>query len=253
MLPELTPDEKSRYLRNIKIPEIGEVGQRKLKGASVLIIGVGGLGSASAIYLAAAGIGRIGLMDYDKVEITNLNRQIIYDTPHLGMLKVDSAKRRLENLNPEVMIEIFPRLLAIESADDVIRNYPIVVDGTDNFASRYLINEVCVRLSKPYVYGAIYQFSGQTSVFDANRGPCFQCVYRELPPPEFITANQGIGVIGTLPGTIATIQSVEVIKLILGIGSTLIGRLLIYDALEMKFTEVAIKKDEQCPICRKFI
>ena len=250
MLPELTSIEKSRYARNIKIPEIGEKGQRKLKDASVLIIGVGGLGSASALYLAAAGLGRIGLLDYDRVEITNLNRQIIHDTPMLGKFKVDSAKQRLESLNPHIQVEIFPQLLEKESADEVVSQYSIVVDGTDNFAARYLINEVCVRLARKYVYGAIYQFSGQVSVFDASKGPCFQCVFKKLPPPEFITAYQGIGVIGALPGTIATIQAVEVIKLVLGIGNTLIGRLLLYDALEMKFGEVAIQKDPQCPVCK---
>jgi molybdopterin/thiamine biosynthesis adenylyltransferase len=251
MSAELSKDELIRYARNIKIPSIGEAGQRKLKAASVLIVGAGGLGSASALYLAAAGIGRLGLVDDDRVDLSNLNRQIIHDSTRIGMLKVESAQKRLADLNPEVKVDIYPWRFSQQNADEIIQPYSIIIDGTDNFETRYQINRACVENQKPYVYGAVFQFSGQVSVFDAMIGPCFQCVFHELPPPEVIIANKYPGVIGALPGTIATIQSLEVIKLILGIGKPLIGRLLLVDELDMKFNEIIAKKDPNCPVCKK--
>ena len=251
MSAKLSQDELIRYARNIKIPSIGEAGQRKLKAASVLIVGVGGLGSASALYLAAAGIGRLGLVDDDSVELSNLNRQVIHDSTRIGMPKVDSAQQRLADLNPGVKVDIYPWRFSQQNASEIINQYSIIVDGADNFETRYQINRVCVENQKPYVYGAIFHFSGQVSVFDAKIGPCFQCVFHELPPPEVIAANKGPGVIGALPGTIATIQTVEVIKLILGIGKSLIGRLLLVDELDMKFNEILAKKDPNCPVCKK--
>jgi molybdopterin/thiamine biosynthesis adenylyltransferase len=247
----LSHDELIRYARNIKIPSVGEAGQEKLKASSVLIIGVGGLGSASALYLAAAGIGRLGLVDDDCVELSNLNRQVIHDSTRIGMQKVESAQKRLTDLNPEVKTDIYPRRFSQQNAAEIINQYSIIVDGTDNFETRYQINKICVENRKPYVYGAVFQFSGQVSVFDAKNGPCFQCVFHEIPPNEVIAANKGPGVIGALPGTIATIQSVEVVKLILGIGKPLIGRLLLVDELDMKFNEIIVKKDPNCPICKK--
>jgi molybdopterin/thiamine biosynthesis adenylyltransferase len=251
MVAKLSQDELIRYARNIKIPSIGEAGQRKLKAASVLIVGVGGLGSASALYLAAAGVGRLGLVDDDRVELSNLNRQIIHDSTRIGMPKVESAQKRLVDLNPEVKVDLFPQRFSQQNANEIVNQYSIIVDGTDNFETRYLLNKVCVEYKKPYVYGAVFQFSGQASVFNATAGPCFQCVFHDLPPIEVIAANKGPGVIGALPGTIATIQTVEVIKLILEIGIPLIGRLLILDELDMKFNEIIVKKDPNCLICKK--
>jgi len=251
MYPLLADDEKTRYARNIKIPQVGEVGQRKLKAASVLIIGLGGLGSASALYLAAAGVGHISLMDYDQVELHNLNRQIIHDTTRLGMLKVDSAFNRLKDLNPNIKIDKYANKLTTSSGGDIITKFPIIIDGTDNFETRYIINDLCVRNRKVYIYGAVFQFSGQVSVFDAAQGPCFRCIFPKLPPEEVINANRGVGVMGTLPGTIATLQAIEAIKIILGIGSPLIGRLLLYDALDMEFREVLVKKNNKCPVCKR--
>jgi molybdopterin/thiamine biosynthesis adenylyltransferase len=251
MSAKLSQDELIRYARNIKIPSIGEAGQGMLKAASVLIVGVGGLGSTSALYLAAAGIGRLGLVDNDRVELSNLNRQIIHDSTRIGMPKVESAQKHLNDLNPEVTIDIYHRRLSQENAAEIINQYSIIVDGTDNFETRYQINKICVENKKPYVYGAVFHFSGQVSVFDAKNGPCFQCVFHELPPPEVIAANKGPGVIGALPGTIATFQTVEVVKIILGIGKPLIGRLLLVDELDMKFNEVIVKKDPNCPVCKK--
>jgi len=246
----LTDDEKERYERNIKIPQVGEGGQCKLKNASVLIIGLGGLGSASALYLAAAGVGHIGLMDYDFVELHNLNRQIIHNTTRLGMSKVESAYRNLRELNPLIEINKYPIALSKEQGEDIIKNYQIILDGTDNFETRYLINVLCVKFCKVYIYGAVFQFSGQVSVFDSTKGPCFQCVFPNKPPQEVINANRGVGVMGPLPGTIATIQAIEAIKIILEQDSALIGNLLLYDALDMVFNKVQIKKNNQCPVCK---
>jgi len=245
----LSQEEITLYSRNIKIPEIGMGGQQKLKEASVLIIGLGGLGSASALYLVAAGIGNLGLVDFDRVELSNLNRQVIHDMNAVNKAKVESARERLINLNPNIQVDIYPKLISKSEGEDIINKYPIIVDGTDNFETRYLINAICVKHQKTYVYGAVFQFSGQASIFDARRGPCFYCVFEKMPPKEIVDANRNVGVIGSLPGTIGTIQSVEVIKLILGIGKPLVGRLLLYDALDMNFTEVIVKKSPHCPVC----
>lgn len=247
----LSADEKIRYSRNIKIPQVGEEGQNRLKSASVLIIGLGGLGSASALYLAAAGVGHIGLMDYDYVEMSNLNRQIIHDETRLGKLKVNSAYKRLRNFNPNLKIEKYSDKLTINSGEEIVTHFPIVIDGTDNFETRYIINDLCVKHQRVYIYGAVYQFSGQLSVFNAMQGPCFRCVFPEYPPEEVRMANQGVGVMGALAGTIGTLQAMEAIKIILGLGSPLIGRLLLYDALEMEFHKVSVEKNEKCRVCNK--
>ena len=251
MNKELSPEDLICYERNIKIPFIGKEGQKKLKNASVLIIGVGGLGSASGFYLASAGIGRIGLVDNDVVELSNLNRQILHAHQRLGMLKVESARNILRGLNPELEVDVYPLLFEQKFAEEILPKYDVVVDGTDNFETRYLINKVCVQYNKPYVYGAVFQFSGQVSVFHANRGPCFQCVFHQMPPQPVIDANRKPGVIGALPGIIGTIQTVEAIKLFLGIGEPLIGRLLVVDGMEMDFSEIKIEKDSKCPVCKK--
>ena len=245
----LSREEITLYSRNIKIPEIGIQGQQKLKAASVLIIGLGGLGSASALYLAAAGVGNLGLVDFDRVELSNLNRQVIHDMNALGKMKVESARERLVNLNPNIQVDIYPQLISESEGEDILKKYPIIVDGTDNFETRYLINVICVKHQNTYVYGAVFQFSGQVSVFDARRGPCFYCVFEKMPTQDVVEANRNVGVIGSLPGTIGTIQSIEVIKLLLGIGTPLVGRLLLYDALDMHFAEVMLKKSPKCPVC----
>lgn len=247
----LSQQELIRYARNIKIPAIGETGQQKLKNASALIIGAGGLGSASGFYLAAAGIGRIGMVDNDVVELSNLNRQIIHSSKRIGTQKVESAKTSLMELNPELKVDVYPIVFNKLSGGEIIQQYNIIIDGTDNFETRYLINHLCVQYHKPFVYGAVFQFSGQASVFNADIGPCFQCVFHQLPPPEVIAANRQPGVIGALPGIIGSIQAVETIKIILGIGQPLIGRLLVIDGLDMKFSEIVINKDLKCPICKR--
>ncbi len=216
-----------------------------------MIIGVGGLGSASGYYLASAGIGRLGLVDNDVVELSNLNRQILHAHQRLGMLKVDSAKNILRELNPDLEVDVYPLLFEQKSAEEILQKYDMVVDGTDNFETRYLINRLCVQYDKPYIYGAVFQFSGQVSVFHASRGPCFQCVFHQMPPQQVIEANRKPGVIGALPGIIGTIQAVEAIKLILGIGEPLVGRLLVVDGMEMDFSKIKIAKDPKCPICKK--
>lgn len=251
MNKELSAEELIRYERNIKIPVIGEEGQKKLKNASALIIGVGGLGSASGFYLASAGIGRLGLVDNDVIELSNLNRQILHAHQRLGMKKVESAKKVLLDMNPDLEVDVYPLLFEQEIAEEILQKYDMVVDGTDNFETRYLINRFCVKYNKPYVYGAVFQFSGQVSVFHASRGPCFQCVFHQMPPQQVIEANRKPGVIGALPGIIGTIQAVEAIKLILGVGELLVGRLLVVDGMEMNFSEIKIAKDSKCPICKK--
>lgn len=251
MNKQLSPEDLIRYERNIKIPFIGEEGQKKLKNASVLIVGVGGLGSASAYYLAAAGIGRLGLVDNDVIELSNLNRQILHAHQRLGMLKVESAKNVLREMNPDLEVDVYPLLFEERSAEGIIQKYDLVVDGTDNFETRYLINQLCVKYEKPYVYGAVFHFSGQVSVFHASQGPCFQCVFHQMPPQQVIEANRKPGVIGVLPGIVGTIQSVETIKVILGIGEPLVGRLLVLDGMEMDFSEIQIARDPKCPVCKK--
>ena len=251
MAEKLLEHEKIRYSRHLNIPDIGISGQLKLKGASVLIIGCGGLGSSSAMYLTAAGVGHLGLVDSDAVELSNLQRQIMHGMTTLGQPKVLSAKSRLIDINPNVRVDVFKERMAAENAHKIIGDFSIVVDATDNFETRYLVNSVCVEKEIPFIYGAIFQFSGQMSVFDAKKGPCFQCVFNQLPIPEVSSSNRGIGVIGALPGVIGALQAVEAIKMITEIGSSMISRLLLYDGLEMTFREVNTKENPDCPICSK--
>jgi adenylyltransferase/sulfurtransferase len=249
MLPELTHEEILRYSRHLLIPEVGLNGQRKLKAASVLVVGLGGLGSPVALYLAAAGVGHIGLVDYDVVDSTNLQRQVIHGTAALGERKVESARRRLLDLNPDIEVIAHDVPFTSANALEIARPYDILVDGTDNFPTRYLINDVCVLLGKPEVFGSIYRFDGQASVFDARSGPCYRCLFPEPPPPGLVPTCAEGGVLGVLPGTIGTIQATETLKLITGAGETLAGKLLLYNALEMSFEFVNLRKNPKCKMC----
>ena len=251
MTKKLTEPEKIRYARHLNIPEIGEAGQLKLKSASVMVVGTGGLGSASVAYLAAAGIGRLAIVDSDVVELSNLQRQIVHATSTLGMPKVESARRRLADINPEIRIEALQARVEEGNVREVLADYPIVVDASDNFETRYLLNRACVETGKVFVYGAVYQFYGQMSVFDAHKGPCFQCVFRKMPGEETVRANRGVGVVGALPGVIGSMQGLEVVKLILGIGEPAIGKLLLYDGLAVSVQDVHAEKDPACPVCGK--
>jgi len=245
----LTKDELVRYANHLDIPEVGESGQRALKSSSVLIIGAGGLGSASSLYLAAAGLGRLGIMDYDKVELSNLQRQIAHGMSTLGMAKVESAKRRIQDINPTVRVEMIYDRLSPQSDTGFMRDYQLVIDATDNFETRYLVNKICVEMKKPFIYGAVYQFYGQLSIFDAQRGPCFRCVFREPPSQELIQMNKRIGVCSPLPGIIGTLQALEAIKLICGVGHPSIGRLQLFDGLELQMQSISLEADPACPIC----
>ncbi len=247
--PGLTRDEILRYSRHLLIPEVGLQGQRKLKGSSALIIGTGGLGSPVALYLAAAGVGRIGLVDYDVVDSSNLQRQIIHGTSTVGKLKVESARAKLIDLNPEVQVDIYNEPFTSENALQIAKDYDILLDGTDNFPTRYLTNDVAVFLGKPNVYASIYRFDGQVSVFYAKEGPCYRCLFPEPPPPGLVPSCAEGGVLGVLPGTIGTIQATEALKVLLGIGDPLIGRLLLYNALDMSFDFVKLKKNPNCRVC----
>jgi adenylyltransferase/sulfurtransferase len=247
--PELTHDEFGRYSRHLLLPEVGVEGQRKLKAASVLIIGAGGLGSPIAMYLAAAGIGRIGLVDMDVVEVSNLQRQIIHGTEDVGRLKIESAEQAIHSINPLVQVDKHQVKFTSENALEIAKDYDIIIDGTDNFPTRYLVNDVAVLLKKPTVYGSIFRFEGQASVFWADKGPCYRCLYPEPPPPGMVPNCAEGGVIGVLPGMIGTIQANEAIKIILGQGTPLVGRLLVLDALEMTFREMTLQKDHNCPLC----
>jgi adenylyltransferase/sulfurtransferase len=249
MLPELSHEEILRYSRHLLIPEVGLDGQKKLKGSSALIIGTGGLGSPVALYLAAAGIGHIGLVDYDVVDSTNLQRQIIHGTDRVGALKVESARDRMLDVNPDIDIEIYNEPFTSENAMQIAQDFDILIDGTDNFPTRYLTNDVCVFLGKPNVYGSIFRFDGQASVFFAEEGPCYRCLFPEPPPPGLVPSCAEGGVLGVLPGTIGTIQATEALKVLLGIGSPLTGKLLLYNALDMSFDFVKLKKNPNCRVC----
>ncbi len=249
MLPELSREEILRYSRHLLIPEVGLEGQRKLKAASVLVIGTGGLGSPVALYLAAAGIGRIGLVDYDVVDFSNLQRQVIHATSSLGELKVESARRRMLDLNPSIQVDVYNEPFTSANARQIAADYDLIIDGTDNFPTRYLTNDLCVLTGKPNVYGSIYRFDGQVSVFDARRGPCYRCIFPEPPPPGLVPSCAEGGVLGVLPGTIGTLQATEAIKVLLGIGEPLIGKLLLYNALDMSFEFVRLRKNPNCKVC----
>jgi sulfur-carrier protein adenylyltransferase/sulfurtransferase len=246
---QLSKDEILRYSRHLIMPEVGMDGQLKLKQAKVLCIGAGGLGSPLALYLAAAGVGRLGLVDFDSVDFTNLQRQVIHGTNDVGRPKLDSARETLEEINPHVEVETFETRLTSENALGIFSDYDIVADGTDNFPTRYLVNDACVLLGKPNVYGSIFRFEGQASVFYSQQGPCYRCLYPEPPPPGLVPSCAEGGVLGVLPGIIGCIQAMETIKLVLGKGHPLIGRLLLFDALKMKFREVKLRKNPECPIC----
>ncbi len=245
----LSHEEILRYSRHLLIPEVGLNGQQKLKASSALIIGTGGLGSPVALYLAAAGVGRIGLVDYDVVDASNLQRQVIHGTSAVGKLKVESAKNRLLDLNPLIHVDAYNEPFTSANAMQIAKDYDVLIDGTDNFPTRYLTNDVCVFLGKPNVYGSIYRFDGQASVFFAKEGPCYRCLFPEPPPPGLVPSCAEGGVLGVLPATIGSIQASEALKLLLGIGETLIGKLLLYNALDMSFDFVKLKKNPKCRVC----
>lgn len=245
----LEPQELVRYSRHLGLAEVGEAGQRRLKQSSVLIVGVGGLGSPAALYLAAAGVGRIGIVDHDTVDLTNLQRQVLHDTAGVGQKKTKTARARLHAINPLVDVEPIDDELTAANALDVIAAYDVVVDGTDNFKTRYLTNDACVLLGKPNVYGSVLRFEGQASVFATPDGPCYRCLFREPPPPGLVPTCAEAGVLGVLPGLIGTIQATEAIKLLIGAGQTLAGRLLLVDALRMNFRTIQLRRDPTCPAC----
>ena len=245
----LSPQEIARYSRHLIMPEVSLEGQKRLKAARVLLIGAGGLGSPLGLYLAAAGIGRIGLVDFDVVDFSNLQRQVLHGTPDVGRPKLHSARDRLHSVNPEVEVDLFETRLSADNAVPILEPYDIVIDGTDNFPTRYLVNDACVLLDKPNVYGSIFRFEGQASVFFPPHGPCYRCLYPEPPPPGEVPSCAEGGVLGILPGVIGCIQATEAIKLILGKGEPLIGRLLLYDALGMSFREFKVRRNLRCPLC----
>ncbi|MEQ1871353.1 MAG: molybdopterin-synthase adenylyltransferase MoeB [Vicinamibacterales bacterium] len=248
-LPELSKDEIKRYSRHLIMPEMGIDGQKRLKAGSVLCIGAGGLGSPAAMYLAAAGVGRIGVVDFDVVDFSNLQRQIIHGTKDVGRSKLASAKDRLLDINPHIQVDTYEEALSSDNALRLFAPYDVILDGTDNFPTRYLTNDACVLLGKPNAYGSIFRFEGQASVFSTKEGPCYRCLYPEPPPPGLVPSCAEGGVLGVLPGVIGVIQATEAIKLLTGIGEPLIGRFLIYDALRMKFRELKLRKDPDCPVC----
>jgi sulfur-carrier protein adenylyltransferase/sulfurtransferase len=248
-LPELTNDEIQRYSRHLILPEVGVEGQRKLKAGRVLCVGAGGLGSPAALYLTAAGVGTIGIIDFDTVDASNLQRQILHSTNDVGRSKLASARDKLGALNPGVKIETYETALSSANALEIFRDYDVILDGTDNFSTRYLVNDACVILGKPNAYGSIFRFEGQASVFATKDGPCYRCLYPEPPPPGLVPSCAEGGVLGVLPGVIGTIQATETIKLLLGGGATLVGRLLLYDAWNMRFRELKLRRDAECPVC----
>ena len=245
----LSPDEIRRYARHLIMPEVAMDGQKRLKAAKVLCIGTGGLGAPLTLYLAAAGIGTIGLVDFDVVDVSNLQRQVIHFTADVGRPKIESAEAKLKALNPELVVHKYEFPISSENALDVFADYDVIVDGTDNFPTRYLVNDACVLLGKPNVYGSIFRFDGQASTFFPPHGPCYRCLYPEPPPPDLVPNCAEGGVLGILPGAIGVIQATETVKLILGVGRPLIGRLLLYDALDLSFREMKIRKSPKCPIC----
>ncbi|MEM2034721.1 MAG: molybdopterin-synthase adenylyltransferase MoeB, partial [Candidatus Caldarchaeum sp.] len=241
--------EIKRYGRHLIIPEVGMAGQKKLKSSKVLVVGAGGLGSPISLYLAAAGVGRIGLVDFDVVDESNLQRQIIYTTKDVKRPKLEVAEERLTAMNPHIEVETYETRLTSENALEIMKDYDVIVDGTDNFPTRYLVNDACVLLGKPNVYGSIFRFDGQVSVFYAKKGPCYRCLYPEPPPPGLVPSCAEGGVLGVLPGVVGALQAMETIKLIVGIGDPLIGRLLLFDGLHMSFTELKLRKDPNCKVC----
>ncbi len=248
-MPELDNDEILRYSRHLILPEFGLDAQRRLKGSSVLIVGAGGLGSPLGLYLAAAGVGRLGIVDFDVVDATNLQRQVIHSTADVGRPKLESARERIEGLNPHVDVQTYDTHFTSANALDIAREYDLVVDGSDNFPTRYLVNDTCVLLGKPNVYGSIFRFEGQASVLATDTGPCYRCLFRDPPPPGLVPSCAEGGVLGVLPGLIGVIQATEAIKLLTGIGETLIGRLLLVDALRMHFRTLKLMRDPLCPAC----
>jgi adenylyltransferase/sulfurtransferase len=246
---ELTNEEIKRYSRHLIMPEVGIEAQKKLKAAKVLCIGAGGLGSPAALYLAAAGVGTLGIVDFDVVDFSNLQRQILHGTPDVGRSKLASAKDRINAINPNVKVETYETALTSQNALELFTPYDVILDGTDNFPTRYLVNDACVLLGKPNAYGSIFRFEGQASVFATKNGPCYRCLYPEPPPPGLVPSCAEGGVLGVLPGLIGVIQATETIKLIIGVGEPLIGRFMIYDALKMKFRELKLRKDPDCPVC----
>ena len=245
----LGPDEIARYSRHLTLPEVGVEGQLRLRGSSAIVVGAGGLGSPLGIYLAAAGVGRIGIVDFDVVETSNLQRQVLYSTQDVGRPKIELAQERLQAINPHVKVEPHAERLTAENALELLAPYDLVIDGTDNFPTRYLVNDACVLLGKPNVYGSIFRFEGQASVFWARKGPCYRCLYPEPPAPGAVPNCAEGGVLGVLPGVIGCVQATEAIKLLLDRGESLIGRLLLFDALEMRFRELQLRKDPRCPVC----
>lgn len=245
----LSPEESLRYARHLILPEVGPTGQAALRRARILVVGAGGLGSPVSLYLAAAGVGTLGIVDFDVVDPSNLQRQVIHGTPDIGRLKLDSASDRIAEINPHVHVEGYPVRLSSDNAMEIIRGYDVVIDGTDNFPTRYLVNDACVLLGKPYVYGSVFRFEGQNSVFATEGGPCYRCLFAEPPPPGLVPSCAEGGVLGVLPGIVGTIQAMESIKLVLGIGDTLAGRLLLFDAMRMRFRELSLRRDPACPVC----
>ncbi len=248
---DLTREQLTRYSRHFILPEIGQEGQKKLLKAKVLLIGAGGLGSPLGLYLAAAGVGTIGIVDFDDVDLSNLQRQILHTNDEIGKPKIDSAEKRIKAMNPDTKVIKHKVRLTSENALEIIKPYDIVIDGTDNFPTRYLTNDACVFLNKPNIYGSIFRFDGLSTVFKADEGPCYRCLYPEPPPPGMVPSCAEGGVLGVLPGIIGLIQATEAVKLIVGIGETLVGRLIVYDALAMTFRELKLRKDPECPVCGK--
>ncbi len=248
-MTDFTDEQIERYSRHIILPEVGGVGQRKMLDARVLLIGAGGLGSPAAYYLAAAGIGNLGLVDFDKVDLSNLQRQIIHSTERIGMLKTESAKKTINALNPDVNVTLFNERIHSQNIRELFEGYDYIVDGSDNFATRFLINDACVLMGKTNIHGSIFRFEGQATVFRPKNGPCYRCLYPEPPPPGLVPNCQEGGVLGVLAGIIGNIQAVETLKLILGIGESLSGKLLIYDALNTEFRKLKLKRDANCPVC----